>query len=106
MHRPVSILEADPVLRRLTDPRRTGTRPSPLPLRDPGALRRTLAVKRLFDVLFASALLVASAPVLVVAAALVKLTSRGPALYSQERVGLRPVFVISSCGRCTTSAND
>ena len=95
MHRPVSILEADPVLRRLTDPRRTGTQPSPLPLSDPGALRRTLALKRVFDVAFAAALLVISAPVLAVAAALVKLTSRGPALYSQERVGqFGRVFVI------------
>ena len=68
MHRPVSILEADPVLRRLTDPRRTGTQPSPLPLRDPGSLRRTLALKRAFDVVFATTLLIVSAPVLAVAA--------------------------------------
>jgi lipopolysaccharide/colanic/teichoic acid biosynthesis glycosyltransferase len=95
MHRPLAILEADPVLRRLTDPRRTGTRPSPLPVRDPGALRRTLVVKRALDLLFASVLLILSAPVLAVAAALVKLTSRGPALYSQERVGqFGRVFVI------------
>ncbi|HVK11878.1 MAG TPA: sugar transferase [Gemmataceae bacterium] len=95
MHRPVSILEADPVLRRLADPRRTGTQPSPLPLRDPESLRRTLALKRAVDIAFAAALLVVSAPVLAVAAALVKLTSRGPALYSQERVGqFGRVFVI------------
>ena len=95
MHRPLALLEADPVLRRLTDPRRTGTRPSPLPVRDPAALRRTLAVKRAIDFVFAAALLVLSAPVLAAAALLVKLTSRGPALYSQERVGqFGRVFVI------------
>jgi lipopolysaccharide/colanic/teichoic acid biosynthesis glycosyltransferase len=95
MHRPLALLEADPVLRRLTDPRRTGTRPSPLPVRDPAALRRTLAVKRAIDLVFAATLLALSAPVLAVAALLVKLTSRGPALYSQERVGqFGRVFVI------------
>ena len=87
MLRPPSTLEADPVLVRLTDPRRTGTRPSPLPLRRPGAIRRTLAVKRALDYALAAGLLVLTAPLVAACAALVRLTSRGPAFYSQERVG-------------------
>lgn len=43
--------------------------------------------KRLFDVVFSLAGLVALAPVLVAAAALVRLTSLGPALFRQERIG-------------------
>src|SRR5256885_17247045 len=87
MPRPLSTLEADPVLVHLTDPERTGTRPSPLPLRPPGSIRRTLAVKRALDYSLAAVLLVLTAPLIAVCAALVRLTSRGPALYSQERVG-------------------
>src|SRR5919199_163592 len=63
MPRPLSTLEADPVLVHLTDPKRTGTRPSPLPLRPPGLIRRTLAVKRAFDYSLAAVLLVLTAPV-------------------------------------------
>ncbi len=44
--------------------------------------------KRLGDTLLAFVLLVLALPVLIVAAILVKLTSRGPAFYSQTRVGL------------------
>lgn len=87
MPRPLSTLEADPVLVHLTDPKRTGTRPSPLPLRPPGAIRRTLVLKRAFDYSLAAALLVLATPVVAVCAVLVRLTSRGPAFYSQERVG-------------------
>lgn len=43
--------------------------------------------KRGFDVVASLALLIVTAPVLVVAALLVKLTSKGPILYRQERVG-------------------
>jgi exopolysaccharide biosynthesis polyprenyl glycosylphosphotransferase len=46
------------------------------------------ATKRLFDIAVSAALLVLLSPVLVVTAALVKLTSRGPVLFRQERVGL------------------
>ena len=87
MTRPLTTLAADPVLARLTDPRRTGTRPSPLPLRRPASLRRTLFLKRVFDHVVASALLVLTAPLVALCAVLVRLTSRGPAIYSQERVG-------------------
>ena len=87
MPRPATTLEADPVLVRLIDPQRTGTRPSPLPVRPPGAVRRTLLLKRLFDYGLSAALLVLIVPILVLCAILVRLTSRGPALYSQQRVG-------------------
>ena len=45
-------------------------------------------VKRVFDVAFALAVLALLSPVLVALAAAVKLTSRGPVLYGQERMGL------------------
>ncbi len=44
--------------------------------------------KRVFDVAFSLALLVLLSPVLATLAAAVKLTSRGPVLYGQERMGL------------------
>jgi len=53
------------------------------PLRGGGA-----ALKRALDVALASALLALLAPVLLLVALLVRLTSRGPVLYRQERVGL------------------
>src|SRR5439155_24112638 len=87
MTRPPSTLNADPVLARLTDPRRTGTRSTPLPLRSPAALRRTLFAKSVFDYAVASVLLVLTAPLMALCAVLVRLTSRGPAFYSQQRVG-------------------
>src|SRR4051812_15430434 len=43
--------------------------------------------KPAFEFLFALTLLVLAAPVIVVTALLVKLTSRGPAFYSQVRLG-------------------
>ncbi len=45
------------------------------------------SIKRLIDVAGALALLFATSPVLALACVLVKLTSRGPALYRQTRVG-------------------
>jgi len=56
-------------------------------LHSPAALR----IKRAFDVLGAAALLVLLAPLLIAVAALVKLTSRGPAFFVQRRVGLHCV---------------
>ena len=87
MHRPYSTLETDPVLLRLTHPSRTGTRPSPLPPRMPGSLRRSLFIKRISECLLAIAMLVVSVPIVAFCAFLIRLTSRGPAFYSQERVG-------------------
>ena len=49
-------------------------------------LGRTI-VKRAFDLLCAALLIVLALPVMVVTAALIKLESRGPLLYRQERVG-------------------
>lgn len=45
-------------------------------------------IKRAFDVTFAVALLLLTSPILIVAAVLVKITSPGPVIYSQVRVGL------------------
>src|SRR3954468_5883184 len=49
--------------------------------------RRLLAAKRLFDILAASIGLALTAPVVLILGVLVKLTSAGPAFYSQKRVG-------------------
>lgn len=62
----------------LTEPRRNLTC---LPL-------TTRVFKRAMDIAVASVLLIATAPVMLTAAVLVKLTSRGPVIYSQTRVGL------------------
>ena len=43
--------------------------------------------KRLFDIFFASAVLIASSPFWLTIAALVKLTSKGPIIYKSKRVG-------------------
>jgi lipopolysaccharide/colanic/teichoic acid biosynthesis glycosyltransferase len=43
--------------------------------------------KRLLDLIVATPLLIAAAPVLLIAATLVRLTSRGPALFRQTRIG-------------------
>lgn len=45
-------------------------------------------VKRLFDILISGLLLLIAAPVMAIVAAIVKLESRGPAIYSQVRTGL------------------
>jgi len=66
-----------------------------LPRCSPGRLRFELALKSIFDRTMAALLMVLSAPVLLASLAIVKLTSRGPALYSQKRVGqFGRVFVI------------
>lgn len=44
--------------------------------------------KRLFDFCFASAALIGTSPILIVAAIAIKVTSAGPVFYSAERVGL------------------
>ena len=44
-------------------------------------------VKRVFDIACASGLIVLSAPIMLVTAVAIKLNSRGPVLYRQERVG-------------------
>ncbi|WP_115278095.1 sugar transferase [Mycolicibacterium tokaiense] len=44
--------------------------------------------KRLFDVVFSSAVLLAASPILLVVALAIKLTSRGPVFYRSERIGI------------------
>jgi exopolysaccharide biosynthesis polyprenyl glycosylphosphotransferase len=44
--------------------------------------------KRAFDICFATFVLIASLPLMVLVAAAIKLTSRGPVFYSSERIGL------------------
>jgi sugar transferase (PEP-CTERM system associated) len=53
------------------------------------------AVKRLFDIVCSLVLIVIGAPIMLAAAIAIKLDSRGPVLYRQERVGLngRPFLV-------------
>ena len=46
------------------------------------------AAKRVFDIVFSLGVLIGLSPLLLVLALLVKLTSRGPVLYRQERMGL------------------
>ena len=67
---------------------------------------RTLrAVKRLSDLLASAGMLLALGPVMAVVAALIKLTSRGPVLYHQQRVGQRGrVFVIRKFRSMRTDA--
>ena len=48
-----------------------------------------LLVKRTFDILVSLVLIICLAPILIVTAVLIKLTSPGPLLYSNERVGYR-----------------
>lgn len=72
-------------------------------------------MKRAFDLLAASAALVALSPLLAVIAIAVKLTSPGPALFRHERIGLahQPFEVLKfrtmttgSSGAAITTAND
>src|SRR6059058_5546154 len=60
------------------------------------------AAKRLFDVVLALVLLVAALPVMLLVALAIRLTSRGPVLYTQTRVGKdgRP-FTMVKFRRCT-----
>lgn len=51
-----------------------------------GLVRTT--VKRIFDVLFSSLILLLALPIMLVTAVMIKLESRGPVFYRQERVGL------------------
>jgi lipopolysaccharide/colanic/teichoic acid biosynthesis glycosyltransferase len=46
-------------------------------------------VKRILDILFATATIIAISPLLLLIGALVKLTSRGPVIFRQRRIGFR-----------------
>ncbi len=66
-----------------------------LPSRSAGRLRRDLLLKSSFDRCLSLLLLFLTLPIIVLSMVLVKLTSRGPALYSQKRVGqFGQVFII------------
>lgn len=58
-------------------------------LHGPAEIRSSWRMKRLVDIVGSSLLLVAFAPVIVAVAAAVKLSSKGPILFKQERVGHR-----------------
>ena len=57
-------------------------------LQSTGMLGINAIAKRVFDVIFSSLFLAVLSPVLLVLAVLVKITSEGPVLFRQERVGL------------------
>jgi exopolysaccharide biosynthesis polyprenyl glycosylphosphotransferase len=46
-----------------------------------------MAIKRCFDIMFSIAMLVVTTPLLLLAALVIKVTSRGPVFFRQERVG-------------------
>lgn len=58
-----------------------------LPPHAPPKFRRHLWAKRLLDISLSITMMVLSAPVVALCAVIIKLTSRGPAFYSQQRVG-------------------
>lgn len=49
---------------------------------------RVARIKRIFDVVFAASALLALSPLLLIAAVLIKIESRGPVFFTQERIGL------------------
>jgi Undecaprenyl-phosphate glucose phosphotransferase len=57
-------------------------------LQSTGVLGINAVVKRIFDLFFSALFLLLLSPLLLLIAALIKLSSRGPVLFTQERVGL------------------
>lgn len=66
------------------------------------------AVKRVFDIVFSSLILLLTLPLMLITALAVKLESRGPVFYRQERVGLngRPFEVIKFRSMRTDAEKD
>src|SRR5205823_410939 len=60
---------------------------SVLGMSPPEFSRSSRWMKRAMDVVFATAVLLAAAPLMLLAAIAIRLTSRGPILFSQERIG-------------------
>jgi lipopolysaccharide/colanic/teichoic acid biosynthesis glycosyltransferase len=93
-------------LTRLPFPRtqaKTVTPPAPPPPRPPRpAAARADWAKAAVDLPLAAAMLVATAPVVLLAMALVRLTSRGPAVYTQTRLGRngRPFTILKLRTMC------
>lgn len=50
-----------------------------------------LTIKRLFDIVFSAILIILLFPLLLLVAILIRLSSRGPVLYANERIGYRGV---------------
>ena len=73
----------------LSDPATTRLSAAPPDLRAWADRRWYLRAKTVLDGLLALTLLVLTAPLVLLAVVLVKVTSRGPAIYSQTRLGLR-----------------
>lgn len=71
-----------------------------------GAVRT--AVKRAFDIVCSSLLLLLASPVMLLTALLIKLDSPGPVIYRQERVGLRgrPFMCLKFRSMCTDAEKD
>lgn len=71
-----------------------------------GVVRTT--IKRLFDILGASVLILISLPIMAIAALAIKLESPGPILYRQERIGLnnRPFNVVKFRSMRTDAEKD
>lgn len=70
-------------------------------------LART-AIKRVFDIVSAAVLLTLAAPIMLAAAIAIRLDSRGPTLYRQERVGMngKPFMVVKFRSMRTDSEVD
>jgi exopolysaccharide biosynthesis polyprenyl glycosylphosphotransferase len=56
-------------------------------LQSPHLSREQNLMKRIFDVVLATALLILTSPVLLLTAAMIRLTSKGPVVFKQDRVG-------------------
>lgn len=63
-------------------------------------------IKRAFDFTGASLLLIAVSPVFIIIAVVIKLTSRGPAIFRQERTGLNGELFTMRKFRSMTKDND
>ncbi|MDN3514731.1 MAG: undecaprenyl-phosphate glucose phosphotransferase [Candidatus Brocadia sp.] len=57
-------------------------------LRDTPLYGWNIIVKRVSDIIFSSVIILATSPLMLTIAMLIKLTSKGPVLYKQERMGL------------------
>jgi sugar transferase (PEP-CTERM system associated) len=71
-----------------------------------GIMRDT--IKRLFDLLVSAAMLVVTLPIMALTALLIKLESRGPVLYRQERVGqgCRSFTILKFRSMCVDAEKD
>ena len=77
-----------------------------LSIQVPEFTRMSRVAKRALDILVASVLLIALAPLLVAVAVAIKLDSRGPVLFlpATDRTRRRPVHACSSSARCATDS--